>query len=290
LEIVRGIGETDTRLRTFSISNSGPSSARNYGYLQISDTSEYVCFLDGDDFLRPDFVKVCIDYLERHEDVGVVLPGFDRVDAAGNAMPTPPRIRWAPGVLWLPRLLPESQLETPFVTFYCGSGVTPFWLARRSIFGKTNGWDVKLWPYEDTDMLCQLSMLTKVHSVTWRLVGYRQHANQSTVGGGQRSRHWREDGLGTMQAKWDRKLSLNSAEARVLDRACIYYRQVHLPLRHLFVARRAFWDFAKNPTVQRLSWFLQLICSFFADFAYYKLFIWRSIRRWRAASLPGRMS
>src|SRR5262245_23022854 len=58
LNIAHDIAKTDTRLKTFSISNSGPSKARNYGYSQISDSSEYVCFLDGDDFLRSNFIKV----------------------------------------------------------------------------------------------------------------------------------------------------------------------------------------------------------------------------------------
>ena len=141
-EIVRNMANTNPRLRVYSINNQGPSNARNYGYSHISELSQYVCFLDGDDLLRPDFIGSCINYLERNQDVGVVLPGFDRVDTAGNLIPTPSRIRWAPGPLWLPRLLPDSQPETPFVTFYCGSGVTPFWLARRSVFDKTDGWDV----------------------------------------------------------------------------------------------------------------------------------------------------
>src|SRR5262245_6422430 len=215
LGIAQDIAKADSRLRTFSINNSGPSKARNYGYSQISASSKYVCFLDGDDFLRPHFIEVCIDYLERHDDVGVVLPGFDRVDVAGKPMPTPPRVRWAPGVLWLPRVLPEREPETPLVTFYCGSGVTPFWLARRTVFDKTDGWDEGLWPYEDTDILCQLSLLTKVHSLSSRMVGYRQHPHQSTRAGGQGSPHWKEHGLVIMHSKLDRKLPSNSDEARV---------------------------------------------------------------------------
>jgi glycosyltransferase involved in cell wall biosynthesis len=286
LDLVRDIAETDSRLRAFSISNSGPAKARNYGYSQVTNSSKYVCFLDGDDFLRPNFVEVCIDYLERHEDVGVVLPSFDRVDGGGNTMPTPPRVRWAPGLFWLPRLLPETQPETPFVTFYCGSGVTPFWLARRSVFDKTNGWDERLWPYEDTEILCQLAMLTKVHSVTSRLVGYRQHPHQSTMGGAQRSSQWKEHGLATMQAKWDAKPSSNLAESRALDHACTYYHQVHQPLRNLFVAQRAFREFVRNPSVARFKWFLQLIFWFLVDFFYYKIFFWRATRRWRARGRP----
>jgi glycosyltransferase involved in cell wall biosynthesis len=283
LDIVRAIAETDSRLRTFSISNSGPSKARNYGYSQISNTSKYVSFLDGDDFLRSNFIEVCIGYLERHDDVGVVLPSFDRVDDSGNTMPTPQRVRWAPGILWLPRLLPETQPETPFVTFYCGSGVTPFWLARRLVFDKTNGWDEGLWPYEDTEILCQLSMLTKVHSITSRLVAYRQHSHQSTMGGAQRSPHWKEHGLATMQAKWNSKLLPNLAAAKALNRACIYYHQVHQPLRNLFVAQRAFREFLRGPSVARFKWFSQLVLWFLVDFAYYKIFFWRSTRQWHVA-------
>ena len=109
LDIAQDIAKTDSRLKTFSISNSGPTKARNYGYSQISNSTKYVCFLDGDDFLRAHFIEVCIDYLERHDNVGVVLPGFDRVDVAGKTMPTRPRVRWAPGRFWLPRVLPRAN-------------------------------------------------------------------------------------------------------------------------------------------------------------------------------------
>jgi len=282
LDIAQDIAKTDLRLRVFSIRNSGPSKARNHGYSQISDSSKYVCFLDGDDFLRSHFIKSCIDYLERHDDVGIVLPGFDRVDVAGNIMPTPPRVRWAPGLFWLPRILPERQLETPLVTFYCGSGVTPFWLARRSVFEKTNGWDERLFPFEDTDILCQFSLLTKVHSLSSRMVAYRQHPQQSTRAGAQRSLHYKEHALVTMQSKWDSKLALSLEEASELNRACIYYHQVHQPLRHLFVAQRACREFLTSPSVPRLSWFSQLVLRFLIDFFYYKIFFWRSTRRWRA--------
>ena len=118
-----------------------------------------------------------------------------------------------------------------------------------------------------------------------RLVGYRQHPDQSTTGGAQRSRHWKEDGLTKMQAKWDRKTSLDPTQARILDRACIYYHQVHEPLRNLFVARRALWDFVGTPSAGRLRWLLKLLLSFILEFLYYKLFFWRSTRRWRAAFL-----
>ena len=283
LEIVSAIAARDPRLKVFEIPNGGPSNARNTGHSKVSPASRYVGFLDGDDLLYPRFVEACITYLENHAEVGVVLPGYDKIDPAGAIIPTPPGARWQPGLLGLPRKLRASEPDTRFVTFYIGSSVTPFWLGRRSVFDQTDGWDNDLWPYEDTEILCQLSMFTKVHAIPERLVGYRQHSSQGTKGGTQRSRHWKDNGLAVLQSKWNRRAIVDPEKARDVDRACRYYNQLHMPLRNLRVARRAMKEFLADPTLHKLRWLLQLMYFFFRDFLYYKLFFWRAVRSWQAA-------
>src|SRR5262249_26267053 len=160
---------------------------------------------------------------------------FHYIDADGNVSPTSPRRRWAPRFLGLPGLIPYSEPVTPFVTFYCGSGF-PMWLARTAAYERLEGWDLNLWPYEDTDMLCQFANAGVAHEIPDVLVMGRKHAEQSTNSGAKKTRHWKPGALAIMQAKWNTKENLDAEQAKVIDAACWYYRQIHLPLRSIYVA------------------------------------------------------
>lgn len=281
-ERVRALQQTDTRLRVYTKQNGGPASARNFGAARASRGAQYVAFLDGDDLYRPEFLAVGIDYLRAHPEAGVVLPGLDFIDAAGTPLPGQRRgYRWVSSSLWLPRRLRDSEAATPFLTFYCGTGAFPFWLGRMQDFRKTEGWDESLWFVEDVDMLCQLAMITEVHAIAVRLVEYRIHSEQITSGTAKVSNRRRSD-LSAVQEKWNRRHYPDAARNRILDRACIYYRQMHLPLRAVWVARRALGEFLRAPSFRSFMRLLHLGCLFLRDFLYFKLIFWRSTRRYIA--------
>lgn len=55
LEILQSFAAEDSRIRVFNIPNGGPSRARNVGIDHAS--GEYVCFVDADDYVSPDYLS-----------------------------------------------------------------------------------------------------------------------------------------------------------------------------------------------------------------------------------------
>lgn len=270
----------DERLKVIHQNNAGPSAARRHGASLASLNSQYIGFLDGDDTYFSDFVTQCLEYLDQHADVGAVVPGFVYIDADDAPLPTSPRTRWAPSRFGLPALIPVDDPETPFVTFYCGSAGVPFWLAPLSIYRLTEGWDVNLWPFEDTDMLAQLALQSKVHTLPAALVGYRVHPQQTSKKGSQRSGQWKEHSLEIMHVKWNNKNVDDQKLNTMINNACIYYRRSHLPLRSIYVAKMAFSELLAAPSMRKLRWLCFLLIKSTIDFAHFRIFFWRAWRSW----------
>lgn len=61
-DIVKKIAGEDSRVRYFRKENGGIASARNYGLKQAR--GEYVCFLDQDDFVKPDMFAILKEDIE----------------------------------------------------------------------------------------------------------------------------------------------------------------------------------------------------------------------------------
>ena len=59
LQICQRIASNDKRIKVFSKSNEGVSSARNFGLMKAS--GDYVCFVDSDDTIDRDFVERLLD-------------------------------------------------------------------------------------------------------------------------------------------------------------------------------------------------------------------------------------
>ena len=76
------LAERDSRVRVFSIENSGPAMARNYALGQLSPRSEYVCFLDADDALTPDALAYALTAAEKGADF--VMFGFTICNSDGT--------------------------------------------------------------------------------------------------------------------------------------------------------------------------------------------------------------
>lgn len=68
LKILYELAQKDSRIKIFSQKNQGSSSARNSGLQKIS--GKYVCFIDSDDYLEPDFLAdLYYEAYERTADV-----------------------------------------------------------------------------------------------------------------------------------------------------------------------------------------------------------------------------
>jgi len=59
----------DTRFKLINISNSGPSFARNTGIGMAN--GKFILPLDADDYLSPNYILSCVDFLERNHEYKV---------------------------------------------------------------------------------------------------------------------------------------------------------------------------------------------------------------------------
>lgn len=63
------IAENETGIRVFHTSNNGVSSARNYGVKK--SLGEYIIFVDGDDVVDNNFIKIARDNIKKYSDVKI---------------------------------------------------------------------------------------------------------------------------------------------------------------------------------------------------------------------------
>lgn len=70
------------KVKLISQENQGVSVARNTGL--IESKGEYICFLDGDDFLELDCFRRVIDKFEANSDLDICAYGYQDIDELGN--------------------------------------------------------------------------------------------------------------------------------------------------------------------------------------------------------------
>jgi glycosyltransferase involved in cell wall biosynthesis len=180
--VVASLVHTSKSLQLINQVNAGVARSRNVGYLNSSPDSEYLLFLDGDDFLAPTMLSVMVDHLDRHPDLGFVYCDRTYTDATGKPIATPTFSRYAPS-RWGIQAIASDQPETPFSAIFNLAPVIPsVSLIRRSVYAETNGWDEEFGQhYEDTNLFLNLAIRSKVHYLDQSLVYYRRHENQSTA-------------------------------------------------------------------------------------------------------------
>lgn len=70
VEVLEEYAKMDSRIKILQKSNGGPSSARNIGMQNA--VGEYLCFLDSDDYIQPNFCeRIYKEILEWHPDIVV---------------------------------------------------------------------------------------------------------------------------------------------------------------------------------------------------------------------------
>ena len=77
-ELLRELARRDSRVRIHSPGRLGLTAAANYGVTQA--TGEYIARQDFDDTSYPDRLRLQVDYLDAHPDVGVVGGHYVLVD------------------------------------------------------------------------------------------------------------------------------------------------------------------------------------------------------------------
>lgn len=246
-EIMQRLVAGDPRFSAFKKSNEGPAAGRNLGFSKLPESIDYIHFLDGDDILKPSYLSTMVDYLDNHPKVGLVACQFEEIDNDGNYLGKGHRSRFAPSSYFgFPHDLPLATVKTPFVSFFASTGAGPFGTYRRSVFIKTNLYELK--SQEDTDMFCKMSLLSEVHYLPEYLYIKRRTLNNLAHAVSYRSTHrfFRE--------KWDLYRSDDPAQTRLINNSIRYYYVMHVPLRHLKVSAKAFREFLKTKKLHQLKW------------------------------------
>ena len=111
-ELCDKLKEEDARIKVFHKENGGLSSARNFALEKIK--GEYVCFLDSDDSLTPDFVSYNIKLIEEHKTPLSISSHYEKTEKKGLKRFSPAPFR-CPKVLDSEECLKEMLKEEGFM-------------------------------------------------------------------------------------------------------------------------------------------------------------------------------
>ncbi len=81
-EILAAYAEKDPRIRVLNKKNGGLSDARNEGMKLASGT--YISFIDSDDFIEPDMLKICTNNLKQYDADIVIFDYYQYYQATGS--------------------------------------------------------------------------------------------------------------------------------------------------------------------------------------------------------------
>lgn len=145
--------------------NLGLAQARNTGIR--ASTGDYIAMLDSDDISTPDRLKIQIEYLEAHPDIGICGTGYKFF---GNDEKTPRQ-----------RFIGTDELKTLFA-FYPGFHCTTI-MFRRSLMFDNNlfYWEDKDWICEDYDICMRGIEIMGIDVIPDCLYLYRKHDTQLTT-------------------------------------------------------------------------------------------------------------
>lgn len=152
---------TDPRIRYFSQSNKGPSSARNFGLQQCK--GDFVLFHDADDMSVLNRFEKLLGAFHSPQ-VGFVHSDIALIDEKDHIF----------SYLQREQVLKEDVLPTVFKfgTPYANGSI----LYRREAIGDTR-YDEDLHIGEDTNFVCEIAMKTNSVHIPLPLLFYRRHAD-----------------------------------------------------------------------------------------------------------------
>jgi glycosyltransferase involved in cell wall biosynthesis len=153
---------TDPRVKLINQENKGAASARNTGI--HNSQSDYVTFLDSDDFWSTTKLQEQVLVLEQNKNVGVVYSWTDYVGEADEFLYHGPRPLFSGHVC-------HELLKHNFIVN--GSNL----IVRRSSLLEAGGFDKSLQSAHDWDLWLRLALITEFQVVPQVHVFYRETSN-----------------------------------------------------------------------------------------------------------------
>ena len=142
--------------------NRGQSAAINLGLKNI--TGDYVAILDSDDYWVQDKLEIQVDYLNKHQDTGVIYGNGFAVDEQGE---------------YLYKIYEDGhkELNDPAsVLLDCYLFIPSDSLVRAEIFRKIGGLDESLRAAQDHDLSIKIAEVTRLAYIDKPLFYYRRHS------------------------------------------------------------------------------------------------------------------
>lgn len=160
-------GFDDPRLTCIAQDNQGASAARNAGLARAQ--GEFVVFLDGDDLLGPDAVRIGLDVLRTRPETSFTFGRPGQIDAAGLRL-SPAATRW-PGegpLDYATALGPRIPVPSALCVF------------RTALVRRIGGFDPRFRYAEDYDFYLR----NLRHGPAWRhgavVADYRRHGTNAS--------------------------------------------------------------------------------------------------------------
>jgi glycosyltransferase involved in cell wall biosynthesis len=136
----------DVRIRYFYKENGGVSSARNFGIEQA--TSNYITFLDADDYWYPNFLQEMFSNTQNHNDVKVFSAAIE-VETSKKTF----------AALYSIEKKADCQIVNYFEASHKETAIcTSCAVFHKSVFEKTGNFDMSLKSGEDTDMWIRIGL------------------------------------------------------------------------------------------------------------------------------------
>ncbi len=163
--IISSYAEKDSRIRFCSIPHCGLSEARNAGCARAR--GKYIAIMDADDVSLPDRLKLQLEFMESHPEVGVLGGAVECIDATGK-----------PFTIW--RNPSEDQEIQTSLWEQC-SLFQPTAFMRREAFSEIGGYRSPLAPAEDYDLWLRIGERSRLANLPQVVVQYRVHPSQVSM-------------------------------------------------------------------------------------------------------------
>ncbi len=161
IEVVNQIisQDADKKITVYQQKNSGPSKARNLGASYAN--GKYLMFLDADDLIHADYLKLSVDLLENDNSLNVVYSNAEYFDARKGEWKLKPFSR--------KKILMENMIFISAVT-------------RKAVFDSVGGFDERINYCEDWDLWIGIvSRYGGVYKIDRTLFYYRKRRDNSSL-------------------------------------------------------------------------------------------------------------
>jgi len=162
-------------IRTHRLATRVPAPAAWNRAIRLSG-AEYFVVLAHDDRLHPRFLARMANVLAAEPDAGLVISGYDLIDASGAFVKTVP--------IREPHLLGRTPFDVFFHELVVVQGMyfqPTCCVVARHAFDSVHGFDERFYSAYDWDFYIRLAATTAIYGMDERLVDYRMHpANTST--------------------------------------------------------------------------------------------------------------